>query len=60
MPRNTHTLLAIMTAATILIGAQITYAWAASYLYGWTVEIGGDEVCSDPYMNSATRTIECD
>jgi hypothetical protein len=58
MPRNF--LLGMITAASILVGGHVTFAWAASYLYGWTVEVDGTEVCSDPYMNSASRTIECD
>jgi hypothetical protein len=55
MPRDF--ILGIITAASILVGA---HAFAASFLYGWTVEVGGSEVCEDPYMNNATRTIECD
>jgi hypothetical protein len=28
--------------------------------YGWTVTKDGDEVCSDPEINAASKEIECD
>ena len=30
------------------------------YLTGWSVTKDGDEVCSDPYIWTSTREIECD
>jgi hypothetical protein len=29
------------------------------YLMGWEVTLDGDEVCSDPYIWTSTREIEC-
>ena len=33
---------------------------ASGYARGWTVSIKGNEVCSDPYVWSASKDIECD
>ncbi len=30
------------------------------YLAGWSVTVGGEEVCADPYVWTSTREIECD
>lgn len=38
-------------------GAKII---GTGYLTGVTVEIDGDEVCTDPYYWSATNTLECE
>jgi hypothetical protein len=49
----------------VVLGAGVV-AWGAdtyarqNAMNGWTVEIDGDEVCSNPTMWRATRTIECD
>jgi hypothetical protein len=31
-----------------------------SSAHGWTVTKDGDEVCSDPNINEASKEIECD
>ena len=56
-------LLGLMTGLSIAGGAS---AWAAGvvgdgYLHGWDVmSADGEIVCSEPYVWSATREIECD
>ncbi|GIK84792.1 MAG: hypothetical protein BroJett026_02730 [Betaproteobacteria bacterium] len=30
------------------------------YLIGWEVTVNGEQVCSDPYVWTSTREIECD
>lgn len=32
----------------------------SGYLMGWDVTVDGEEVCSDPYIWTATMEIECD
>lgn len=29
------------------------------YLHGWTVEVDGEEVCSDPYIYISSREVQC-
>jgi len=29
------------------------------YLYGWTVEVDGEEVCSDPYVYVSSKVLSC-
>lgn len=30
------------------------------YAFGWVVTLGGEEVCSEPFLWSATKEIECE
>lgn len=30
------------------------------YLLGWSITKDGEEICSDPYVWTSTREIECD
>ena len=44
--------------------ATATAAYAASlvgsgYLFGWDVTVDGDRVCSDPYIWSSVKEIDC-
>jgi hypothetical protein len=49
-----------------LILGQIGMAMAAvmigddGYLSGWNITVGGETVCSDPYIWHGTHEIECD
>ena len=47
------------------IGAAVTASAATlvggdGYLLGWDVEVKGNTVCSDPFIWSSTKEIECD
>ena len=41
------------TAAPRIVGGN-------GFLIGYDVQVGGETVCSDPYVWAATKEIECD
>ena len=43
---------AIPVAAATLVGGT-------GYLFGWTVEVNGRVVCSDPFVWTSLREIDC-
>ena len=47
-----------------LLGAAASAYAAGIYgsgsLYGWTVTKDGEEVCSDPEVNTVSKEIECE
>jgi hypothetical protein len=47
------TALAISAFAAKMVGGN-------GYLTGWEITKDGEEICSDPYVWTATREIECD
>lgn len=47
-----------LTSAAAAVAAQVV--GSSGYLMGWEITKDGDEICSDPYVWTATREIECD
>ena len=47
------TALTISAFAAKMVGSN-------GYLMGWEITKDGEEICSDPYVWTATREIECD
>lgn len=46
--------------AAALPAVAATLVGGTGYLMGWTVTKDGNEVCSMPYVWTATKEIECD
>lgn len=41
-------------------GVITATAMADGYMIGWTVTLDGTEICSDPFIWSSIKEIECD
>ena len=41
-------------------GVHAAGCFGSGYAMGWTVELNGEEVCSDPYIWTGINEIECD
>jgi hypothetical protein len=47
----------------VVVGLSLGMAvsvFADGFLIGWTVTLGGNTICEDPYMWNSIREIECD
>jgi hypothetical protein len=61
---NMRSFSAGLVLGLLLGGATAAFAGprivGQGYLMGWDVMMDGDQVCTDPYIWSATMEIECD
>jgi len=48
----------IVGASTSSVAAQLV--GNNGYLMGWDVQVNGETVCSDPFIWTGTKEIECD
>jgi hypothetical protein len=51
--------LGIILGATA-VGYSAVVAGDNGYLLGWSVNKDGEEICSEPYIWTASKEIECD
>lgn len=52
-------LIGVLTGAAFSVYAA-RIVGSDGYLSGWEVNVDGEEVCSDPYIRTGSREIECD